>query len=184
MSDILNKNEKIEKELPLALRMISTELSIGIPLDECLKHLCDGFGELSKEFQTLTREIDNGGNFKEVLHKWGYSKHSKDIEMVVNQLISNYENKEDPTSIERLSSELMAKRKLKLKERSRKIVVYSIIFITISAVLPALFQTFVVVGTTFMDFTISPEQAFIIPVIVFPVLDLIVLLLAIRGGFG
>ncbi|MCD6414606.1 MAG: type II secretion system F family protein [Candidatus Diapherotrites archaeon] len=167
--------KKLERELPLALRSLATEMATGVPFEQCLAHLSDGFGELSKDIRKMVREISHGKSVPEALYEWGNSKRSKEIKQVAHQLISSYEGREDPYALKKLAMDLVAKRKIELKKYSGKVVMYSVAFIVVSAVFPALFQTFVIVGTAFMDFTITPIQALLIPVVVFPLIDLIML---------
>ncbi len=80
-----------------------------------------------------------------------------------------------PDGLKRLTEELYLKQRIESKEFSSKMVVYSLIFIAISAIVPAMFQSFILIGSYFMKITLSSFQIFIIIIILFPLIDIIIL---------
>ncbi|MCD4740320.1 type II secretion system F family protein [archaeon] len=167
--------QKVEKELPLALRTLSTELAINMPFEQSLESLSEGHGELSKDFQKITQRINAGYTVRESLLAWTQDTPSKQVKRVALQLISNYENKEDPLALRKLSEELLSQQKTKMREYTSQLAVYSLLFIAVSAIFPALFQAYVIIGSSFMSQTVTPEQALLIPIIGFPLADIAIL---------
>lgn len=165
-----------EKELPLALRALATELSINPSFEESLWSLEKGYGELSEDIKKIHRQTSQGLSIQEAILEWAEKSKSRQVKRAAMQIIFSYENHGNPENLKQLSQELLEKQKNRMQEYSKKIVVYSLVFICVSAVLPALFQAYVIVGTSFMSQTVTPEQAFFIPVIGFPLIDGIVLL--------
>ena len=51
-------------------------------------------------------------------------------------------------------------------------VVYSLLFVAVSAIVPALFQSFVIVGSMVLTLSLTAQQIFLIIVVGFPALDL------------
>lgn len=158
----------IEKELPLTLRSIATLVSIGLPFEEALRQCGDG--NLPKQFEKALRETELGASIPEALSSMAKTIDSQQLQRAIMQLNTLYAKKGSTTSLKKLSEELVSVQKAALREYSGKLVVYSLLFIAASALLPALFQAYVIVGSTFMT-SLTPEQAFWIPVAVFPLVD-------------
>ncbi|GEM_PF-4964429 len=78
-----------------------------------------------------------------------------------------------------LAKNISRERQNKVKEYNSKMIMYSLFFVVSAAVLPAMFESFLIIGSSFMDISISPEQAFLITVVGFPALSAFSVLLAI-----
>lgn len=165
---------QVEKELPFAMRSMATLLSIGLPFEEALRQSCSD-SELARQIRMTLKEVDLGASFPEALNSMVSRVDSKQLQKTVMQLNSIYEKRGDAHALKKLSDEIVGIQRAMLKEYSGKLVVYSLVFIAISAILPALFQAYVIVGSTFMSSTISAEEAFWIPVAGFPIVDIAVL---------
>ena len=165
---------EVERELPLAMRSMATLLSIGLPFEEALRQSCSE-SELAQQIKMVLREVELGASLPEALNSMVSRIESSQLQKTVMQLNSIYEKKGDSGALKKLSEEIVSIQQSMLKEYSGKLVVYSLVFIAISAILPALFQAYVIVGSTFMSSTISAGEAFWIPVAAFPMVDVAVL---------
>ena len=58
------------------------------------------------------------------------------------------------------------------KEFSQKLVLFSLMFIVVSAVFPALFQSFVIVGSSFMQLDFLPVHVLLVIGVLFPLIDI------------
>jgi len=163
------KNGLIEKELPLALRWVATQLSMGISFDEAIESLCSGYGELSKGMKDVLVQAEYS-SFPNAITNWACSVDSKDVKRSAMQLVMLYESGGNVNSLKSLADELLENQKVIAREYSGKMAMYALLFIGVSSVFPALFQAFVIVGSNFME-TVSPLQALLIPVVVFPLVD-------------
>jgi len=81
------------------------------------------------------------------------------------------------TGLKRLAQELLLKQRIESKEFSGKMVVYALVFIAISAIVPAMFMSFVLIGSYFMKLSFTAPQIFMISVGLFPILDGAVLMM-------
>ena len=54
---------------------------------------------------------------------------------------------------------------------------YSVVFIVLSAIVPAMFQAFISIGSTFMELDFTSIQILLITTVLFPVINLGILLL-------
>jgi len=71
------------------------------------------------------------------------------------------------------------KRKNQSKEYNNKVVMYSLFFVVTSAVLPTMFESFLIIGSTFMTINITPLQALLTTLIGFPLLSTIPIILMV-----
>ena len=70
---------------------------------------------------------------------------------------------------------MLSRQKSESKEFSGKIVMFSLVFIVLSAIIPALFQAFITVGSSFMEIPFEGFQVLIIVGVLFPLLDTLLL---------
>ena len=168
----------IEKELPIALRTVATQLSMNLPFEICLESVSKGYGKLSDEIIEVVYEIKNGVPVQDALDDFAHRIDSKIVGRAVTHLKMCYEKGGDEQaaqSLESLANDLVRKQNADAKEFGGKLVMYSLVFIAVSVLLPALFQALIIVGSNFMDIGISPTQALLIPVIGFPLVDIIIM---------
>ena len=83
----------------------------------------------------------------------------------------------DIDGLKKLTQELFLKQRIESKEFSSKMVVYALVFIAISAIVPAMFQSFIIIGSYFMKITLSPMQVLAIIIVLFPLIDVSILAL-------
>lgn len=171
---------QIEKDLPFALMQVSVELNMNVPFEKTLEHAeRGGYGLLSKEFRKVMREIREGGaSIQEALFHLSERIDSSMLKRAVSQLVSVYEQgsrNRNGEPIRQLAKELLLKQKAESKEFSGKLVVFSLLFIAVSAIIPAFFQAYVVIGSMFLKMRFTPQQILAIAAVAFPAVDLAVL---------
>jgi len=172
---------KIEKDLPFALMQLSVGLNIGVPFDAALMALADGdYGEFSALLKkSLCASKHSASSVPNALMAMALQAKSRQLMRTVSQLVSLYEQgtKKSPgESVRRMALEQLSRQKAQAKEFSGKLAVMSLAFIVISAIVPALFQAFMVVGGAFTEIPFTALQALGIVALGFPLLDAIMLL--------
>ncbi|VVB99099.1 Uncharacterised protein [uncultured archaeon] len=70
---------------------------------------------------------------------------------------------------------MLARQKAEAKEFSAKAATISVAFVAVSAVAPAMFQAYIVVGSAFMEMQFTPLQGLAITCVAFPVADIAML---------
>jgi Flp pilus assembly protein TadB len=170
----------IERELPLALRTLAVELSVNLPFENCLRALSVGYGNLSKEFGKALDELEAGSSVPEALENINERVDSKIAQRALVQISMAYvkggtDNSETADILKKMADELVSIQKSQSKQYTGKLAIYSLIFIAVSAVVPAIFGAFVIVGSSFMELSLTPLQALLIPVVLFPLVDIMVL---------
>lgn len=170
----------IEKDVPIALRTIALELSIGIPFEKCLEDIASSnYGLLSPDFKKVVNEIKSGASIPEALEQFAERTDSVLVKKSVSQLINVYQKggkKKAAFTLKKIADEENSVMRTRLKEYNGKLMLYSLIFIACSAIIPAFFQVFVIIGSSFLSMPITAEQALIIPALLFPLVNLAILM--------
>ncbi len=168
----------IENELPEFLIRLSYELQTGKNIIESIKTAYDEKETISKEYLRLANEIEKGTSFEMALENINNRINSNEIKRVSSNLwiIYNQGNK-DSFVLKRLSKDLLAKQRIQSKEFSGKIMLFSLVFIAVSAIIPAMFQSFIIIGSYFMSIQFSPIQVLLITTLFFPAIDIFILLI-------
>ncbi len=174
--------EKAEAELPFVLLGISVELRLQRPFEKILEKAGHSdFRFAGQEFQKTANEIlVRGASVSEALLHLSERLSSSEAKRAVIQLVHSYEQgtkKNRGLEVKRIANELLARQRIEAKAFSGKLALFSLVFIAVSAIAPALFQSFVLVGSTFLSLDWTPGQVLLITAIGFPLLDLLVLLL-------
>ena len=122
-------------------------------------------------------DIEKGSSLKEALAKMNDRIDSLNIKRITSNLANIYLHGGKTLGLKKLAQELLLKQKIESKEFGGKMVVYSLVFIAVSAIVPAMFASFVLIGSYFMKLSFSPIEVFLIIVLLFPMLDAFVLIL-------
>jgi len=173
---------EIEKELPFALMSMAVELNMNLPFEKALKNASKrNYGILSKELERAAREISlKGASIQEALLHLSERIDSRNLKRSIAHLVSVNEQgsrNERGEPIKRIAKELLSKQRAEAKEFSGKLIILSLLFIAVSAIIPAMFQAFVSIGSMFLAIEFTPIQIIIISAVVFPAIDLAILYL-------
>lgn len=168
----------IEKELPNCLRLMGIQLNIGLSFEQSLRSACNN-SDLGSELKHVMRNIDNGSSVQEAFSALSNRIDSVFVKRAVAQIIASYEKGGAGETLKKLADEQESIIRARLKEYNGKMTVYSLLFIAVSAVFPAIFQAYMMVGSSFLNIGITPLQALLMPVLVFP-LSNITLFLFVR----
>jgi flagellar protein FlaJ len=174
------KAKKVEKHLPFALMAMAVEMNINLSFEKILENISKGdYGEFSKEIKKTEKEIQAGATIQKALFGLSERIDSKMLKRSVSQVVSIYEHgsEEKGEPIKQLAKELLARQKTESKEFTGKMAMYSVVFIVLSAVVPAMFQAFVSIGSTFMELDFTALQILLISTVFFPLLNLGILLM-------
>jgi Flp pilus assembly protein TadB len=164
----------VEKELPAALRAIAARMTMGASFEEALGSLSEGFGELSRELKRATRDMRTQP-VPEALLALAGRVGSKQFKRACLLLADCYEKGSKPEHLQQLASETEDRQLQLAREYSATLAMASIAFVAVSALFPALFQAYVIVGSRFLSSTVTPLEALLVPVLAFPAVDLLVL---------
>jgi len=157
---------------------LATQISIGKSFFKAIEDSSNEKNEVSNEFALVIQEMKKGSSFSEALEQFNKRLDSLPIRRVCSNLSNlQIQGSKDATSIKKLAQEMLMKQRIESKEFSGKMVVYALVFIAISAIVPAMFQSFILIGSYFMKLSFTAPQVFLISVILFPIADLAILLI-------
>ncbi|GEM_PF-692847 len=170
--------KSVERDLPYALISLGSEMNINVPFEKSIENIANSeYGEVSREFKKISVDIKNGFSVQESLLNFSDRVDSSFVKRAVSLLITAYSRGGSSGDlIKKLADEYNSIAQARLKEYGAKVTLYSLLFIAFSAIIPAVFQTFVIVGSSFLTLGITPEMAFWMPVAVFPLVDVTILL--------
>ncbi len=178
---LLEIARKTEKHLPFALMQLSVDLNTGAHFDAALQRVArKNYGVLSGELERQIRAAKKSGHsMHRVLLGFAAKSGSRIVKRAFAHLVSVYEHgrkKNQGEAVRKIALEILSRQKAEAREFSGKVVVFSLAFIVVSAIVPALFQAFIIVGSSFMEIPFGPLHVVAIAGIVFPAIDVIVLL--------
>ena len=171
---------KIEKHLPFALMQLSVEQNIGVPFASSLERIAgQQYGEFSSGLgRHLFAARICGGSVPEALLAFAQANRSQLLRRAVSQMVSAYEHGQKEGAgepLREMALELLARQKAQAAEFSARMATFSIAFVVVSAVVPALFSAYTIIGSSFMEIPFDAGQVLMIVAIVFPIVDIIML---------
>lgn len=155
-----SKISDIEKHLPLFLKTLAIEHMAGIPLTRIRKDLNEGFGILSQE-------LKSGNSIDTIARKYP----SQYIKRAVPLIKALEKTGSGEAEILELANEIIEEQELKTKEFNKKMVMYGLILIATSALIPGMFQIYLTVGSKFLEIDIEPDMIILLYTVIFPVIN-------------
>ncbi len=174
-----NYAKRVEAQLPFVLLDIAIELNLGIDFLRCLQHAAKQRGEAANEFRKAVIAIERqGATVQDAMLQMAARVNSRMLNRSIVQLVAAFEQGAKQAAgepIKKIAAEILSRQKIESKLFAGKLVVLSLLFIAISAIVPALFQSFTIVGSMVLKTRFTAMQVFLIIVLLFPLLDLLVL---------
>jgi len=166
---------KVEAGLPMFLSKIILELKVGKDFVRAIKNVCKNNIETEREYLRVLKDFENGSSISEALKKMNLRVNSLNVKRANSSLNNIYLHGSSSETLKRLTDDLLLRQKIESKEFSGKMVVYALVFIAVSAIMPAMFASFILIGSYFMKISFTPIQIFLIIVLLFPFLDIFIL---------
>jgi hypothetical protein len=172
-----NIKKNISKELPFFINNLANDLEKNISIKNSLENRVKDKTEISKKIKKALDNVNNKGYpLKESLLL--VTKDHKKLSDVIYQLVeiinSGSKNKAYPLRI--LSKTIVEEQMINMKNYSTKLNLITLIYIVVSAIVPAMLLMFFIVGGNFFEINFSPIAVVFICVVVFPVVDMFLLL--------
>ncbi|MFH1448183.1 MAG: type II secretion system F family protein, partial [Candidatus Micrarchaeota archaeon] len=167
----------MESDLPVALRSIATELNMGISFDRCMQHAANSQYMISSEFRIAVDDVEKGGS-STPLSLRGVSARTDSIivKRAMQQLIESYKQGSGGQGIKHLADELVERQKATSREYNARISFLGLLFVVLSCIVPALFQAYAIVGSTFLYSSFSAGDLWFVYLVVFPLANATILL--------
>ncbi len=171
-----NYAKRIESELPLFLTKLASEIKLGKSFNQAILSAANENSAIDNEFKLIVKDMNKGASFEESLQLMNKRIDSQQVKRACSNLSNLHNNgKKDINGIKKLAQELLLKQRIESKEFSGKMAVYALVFIAVSAIVPAMFMSFTLIGSYFMKLSFTPNQIFLISIVLFPLMDSCVL---------
>ncbi|MBI5553515.1 MAG: type II secretion system F family protein [Candidatus Diapherotrites archaeon] len=171
---------RLEAQLPFFLLALSYELQAQTPFEQALRNAHRHSGKnLRQELETVLTEIHHKGTPPtQALQGWAARIPSRALKRSMAQLANLYRHgtkTRNATPLRRMAQELLFLQQNQCREFGQKMALYALMFIAVSAILPALFQSFVTIGSAFMELDFTPAHMLFMAAIGFPLLDILMM---------
>jgi len=157
------------------LSKLVLELKVGKDFVRAIKNVCKNNIETEREYLRVLKDFENGSSISEALKKMNLRVNSLNVKRANSSLNNIYLHGSSSETLKRLTDDLLLRQKIESKEFSGKMVVYALVFIAVSAIMPSMFASFILIGSYFMKISFTQIQILLIIVVLFPVLDIFIL---------
>lgn len=143
-------SRELEKDLPYALRHMLIEVRSGISLYEAMVSVSEGYGEASKEFNRIVKDINGGKPQIESLEDSIVRNPSTQYRRAMWQMINALKSGTDVSStLETLVDSMIKQQKLEVEKYGKELNPYILVYLMIAVIMPSLGVTFLIVLSTF-----------------------------------
>ncbi len=155
------KIRAIELNILYALRTMLVQIKSGVNLFDSLSMIADGdFGQLSKEFKKAVDEINTGMSEEAALQKIATENPSPYLRKAIWQIINGLKAGADVADVLNESvSSMTRQQEIEIQKYGGSLRVFSLIYLMIGVIIPALGATFLIVLGSFPKIEIG-EMAF------------------------
>lgn len=167
---------EVESELPLFLRTLGMLLELKIPFHRALERLSAEDFAISPYLRKSVGEIKRGATVPSALASMAAELESPQVKRAVSQLLSAYESGGGARAIMKISDDLFLLQQHRAKEFSSKQAIFSLLFIAVSTILPAVFLIFSALGGPVFSSTPDPAGFSLAFLLGFPLVSACILL--------
>ncbi len=140
----------LERDLPYALRHILIEVKSGIPLFQAMVSVSEGYGESSREFEQIVKEIHSGIPEVQALENAIFRNPSLEFRRSLWQIINSLESGANVSStLESLVDSIVNNQVLSVQKYGKELNPYTLIYMLAAVILPSLGVTFLMILSTF-----------------------------------
>jgi Flp pilus assembly protein TadB len=148
---------------------------MGISFERGLESVSKEGHYCSKEFSEILRHIRAGASVRTAIASSAERVDSLSYKRALSQLAAAYEQGSRGEPLKRIADDLISQQLGREKEMSSKLSLASILFISAACIVPALLLAYLVVGSSFLSFSISPLQVWLLFLVGFPLMDLAII---------
>jgi len=154
---------KLEKDLPYALRHILIEVEAGIPLYHAFVSISEGYGEVSKEFKRIAKEINGGKAQVKALEDTVARSPSIRFRKALWQIINALKSGANVSSaLESLVDSITRHQVMEVRKYGKELNPYTMMYMLLAVIIPSLGVTFLMILSSFTDFSVSNHIYYLI----------------------
>ncbi|MGI6589831.1 MAG: type II secretion system F family protein [Candidatus Iainarchaeum sp.] len=154
----------IDQDLLFALRAMLIQLSSGQSLFESIKNISkSNYGQVSKEFATVVRDVNSGMSETAALEKLAFRTKSEVLKKTAWQMITTLRS--GGSIVNALNSQveaLVAQQVDAIKAYSAELNLWTLVYLIVAAAVPSLGITFLVIASSIGGSGIGPEAVILI----------------------
>lgn len=153
-----------DNELVFALRELSLQIESGVTLYNAMLNVAQGnYGYASRAFATTVRDINNGVSEKKALERMALRSRSEYLKKIVWQLLTALDSGAPLNdTLRKIVDNLMVDRRQVVKDFSASLNFLVLMYMLISAALPSIGMTFLILLSTFSGIGLSEEAYLVI----------------------
>lgn len=160
--------ERIESDLPIAIRSIAIQLNMRLPFEIALENVASWGFQCSPEFARALDEISHGASIPEAIQAIGARVDSTIVKKVMAQLVRAYEEGTGGDVLKRLADELIAVQKLRLRSFGAQVSFLGLVFIAIACIAPTLYLVYAMVASLYLGSKVDPAEIWVMFTVAFP----------------
>lgn len=164
------KSSDAAKELPFALRQMSTELRAGIGLHDSMRSIAvSGYGPLSEEFSRALEEIRYGETTEKALIDMSERINSEGLQRAVYQITRTLASGGDlAKTLGVIADDTAYELRMKLKDYAQKLNSFTMIYMFIAILFPVITMIMLIAASTVMGAILPPILLLIMYLFFFP----------------
>jgi flagellar protein FlaJ len=150
------RTRKLEKDLPYALRDMLIEIKSGIPLYSAMKTVTDGYGEASKEFELIVKDVDGGKSMVKAIESSIVRNPSEQYRRAMWQINNSIKSGTDVSiTLESVVDSIIKDQKLQIEKYGKELNPYVLVYLLIAVVGPSLGITALIVLSSFTGTSVT-----------------------------
>ena len=164
-SKVKARSDAFSKEMPFALRHMSTQLTSGSGLLETMRSIAKSdYGVLSEEFQRAIMEIERGATIEESFERMNLRIESPGLKKSTRQIISTLRTGGNlAATLKIIAEEIAREMRLKLKDYIQILNTFALMYMFAVVIAPVLITTLMVaMGIAMGGLLMPPEMMWII----------------------
>ncbi|WP_052292136.1 type II secretion system F family protein [Methanobrevibacter ruminantium] len=167
-----NDYSSISKELPYALRQLSTELRAGKSLFDALDSIVDSdYGVLSREFSRVLEEIKYGETSENAFLNLEKRVNSKALSRVIYEILASLRIGSNLShSLNIIAEDVNFDMRMKLKEYSEKLNAFIMIYTFLAILAPVIILTMLLAASVVIGDIVPSSLLFILYGLFFPMI--------------
>jgi len=128
----------VERELPFALRQLSTQLRAGVSFHRALASVATAdYGLLSEEMKKVLKDLDRGATLEEALTKLSYRIKSTGLRRTVAQIVRVVKLGGSLSEIiTEIAEDISFEARMKIRDFTEKLNMINVVYIMIAVVAP------------------------------------------------
>jgi pilus assembly protein TadC len=152
----LARMKDLEKNLLTALRHVIIKVRSGVPLYHAMASLSEGYGELSKEMSTMVEKVNAGVPFEQALDDAAAMNPSAFFRRTLIQISVAIKSGADINrTFDSIISQLSELTIISARRYGRELNFWSVFYLIISIIFPAMGISFFVMLSSFMGFVLD-----------------------------